>query len=78
MKQRNPDRSAEMRQEEGLGDSEGERTGLEKASLAEKLCPPTLICLSFFWRPSPVPRLLSKCPRAVPSSALRLRQWATQ
>lgn len=46
-KQRKPDRSGEMRQEGGLRDSEGERTGLGKTSPTENLSLPTLVCISF-------------------------------
>lgn len=72
MKLRNPDRSGDMRQEEGFGDSEGEKAGLKKASLAEIL-PANSFALAF-WRPTSVPRLFSKYPQAVASSVLRLRQ----
>lgn len=57
-RQRKPDRSREMRQEQGLQDSEKERLGLKKASLTETLRPPTLA----FRRPTPVILLFSKCP----------------
>lgn len=57
-RQRKPDRSREMGQEQGLRDSEKERMGLKKASLTENLCPSTLA----FRRPTPVILLFSKCP----------------
>lgn len=46
VKQRKSDRRGKTRQEEDLGDTKGERTGLRKGSPTENLCSPTLVCIS--------------------------------